>query len=340
MRRDQVVYLDRESPLSVIQERMDVVYREGESAHRHWGMWCDDEPPLLDNSLLLTFARPGVVLFFDALIRFHRADENSPTQMAQVMACLRRLQSQGATVIAFHHRDKKLAAGYRGTAEIPSGCDVLYSLSKEEGNNLVLRAVKARMQVDQVVTFRADWDEARLVPTELNSVLEKRALVEEIRDHIRRNPGISQSGIAKSVNATLVKPVSRWRIQRVLDQHEGSLWRAEHGPSGTKTGYFDLFSTSQKELLIDDSSNTRAQQVVSARPAEPAAGAAAGFVAMESSSSTQPAGAADPCQQVLPTEPADLPRTYEGARAAGGFHGEDATSGRRSDSHDSLGEQP
>jgi len=314
------------------------VYRDGENAHRHWGMWCDDEPPLLDNSLLLTFARPGVVLFFDALIRFHRADENSPSAMSQVMACLRRLQSQGATVIAFHHRDKKLEAGYRGTAEIPSGADVLYSLGKEEGN-LVLRAVKARVQVDQVVTFTADWDEARLVPAELNSVLEKRALVDEIRDQIRRNPGTSQSRIAKNINATLVKPISRWRIQRVLDQHEGSLWRADRGPSGTKTAYFDLFSTSQKELLIDDSSNTRAQQVVDGGPAGPASGAAAGLGTMESGGLTQPAGAADPCQQVLPTQPADLPPTYEGGRSAGGLADMDAQV-RRCRNDDEKGAQP
>ena len=127
---DQVLYLDRENPLSVIQERLDVVYREGEMAHRHWGLWCDEDPPLLEDSLLLEFARPGVVMFFDTLVRFHRADENRPSEMAAIMGYLRRLQSCGATVIVFHHRDKKLEAGYRGTAEIPSGCDVLYSLSK------------------------------------------------------------------------------------------------------------------------------------------------------------------------------------------------------------------
>ena len=148
-------------------------------------------------------------MIFDALIRFHRADENRPSDMANVMGYLRRLQSRGATLIVFHHRDKKLEAGYRGTAEIPAGCDVLYSLGREEGN-LVLRAVKNRVQVDQVVTFKADWENAELVPCDLQSVVEKRALVSEIGNLIQQNPGISQSRIAKCINSSLVKRISRW----------------------------------------------------------------------------------------------------------------------------------
>jgi Bifunctional DNA primase/polymerase, N-terminal/AAA domain/Primase C terminal 1 (PriCT-1) len=334
LRQDEVVYLDRENPLAVIQERLDVVYEEGEAAHKHWGMWCEDEPPLLNNSLLLTFARPGVVLFFDALIRFHNSDENSPTQMAQVMARLRRLQSQGATVIAFHHRDKKLEAGYRGTAEIPSGADVLFSLCKEE-DNLVLRAIKNRVQVDQVVTFRADWDTARLVPSELKSVMERRAMLEDIKKLIRQNPGISQSAIHKRFNATLVQKASRWRVQRVLDQHEGSLWRAERGLSGTKTGYFNLFSTDKRPLLNDDP-EISGQQVAGDPPAEPATDAPAGFEAKGSITSNEPAVAAEPDQQVLSPRPAEPLPPYKGAAQQLGLVG-NPVNGRARDDRDGEG---
>jgi hypothetical protein len=317
----EVLYFDRENPLSVIQERMDVLYRDGEQAHRHWGLWCDDEPPLLDHSLLLGFAHPGAVLIFDTLVRFHSADENSPSQMAKVMACLRRLQSRGAAVIALHHRDKALTAGYRGTAEIPAGCDVLFSLAKDEGK-LVLRALKSRVQVDELVTFTADWDAARLVPSQLNSVMAKRAIIDEIRDRIRRDPGISQSAIAKAINATLVKKVSRWTIQQILDRHEGSLWRAERGPTGTRTGYFDLFSSVSKLPLPDHRPESVHQQVVSGGPAAPADGTPAGLAGKESIASGKPALAADCCQQVLTHEPAGLLPPDSGGQPAGGLAGE------------------
>jgi Bifunctional DNA primase/polymerase, N-terminal/AAA domain/Primase C terminal 1 (PriCT-1) len=312
-RCDQVVYFDRENPLSVVQERMDLLYCDDEKAHRHWGLWCEDEPPLLESSALLDFGGNSIVMFFDTLVRFHRADENRPSEMAQVMGYLRRLQSRGATVIVFHHRDKKLEAGYRGSGEIPSGCDVLYSLSKEEGN-LVLHAVKARMQVDQLVTFRAEWNEGRVEPCESSRAQEKRALVDEIRQQIRRNPGISQSRIVENINATLVRKISRWQIQQILEQHDGALWRVERGPAGSKTAY-DLFT--EKEFLIGGISPFGDQQVVARRPVEPAADAVAGVAPNISITSNEPADPADKGQQVFPTEPADLPPTCTGGRSAG-----------------------
>jgi Bifunctional DNA primase/polymerase, N-terminal/AAA domain/Primase C terminal 1 (PriCT-1) len=313
MRCDNVIYFDRENPLFVIQDRMETVYRENENAHHHWGLWCEDEPPLLDHPLLLEFARPGSVMIFDALIRFHSADENRPTEMAAVMACLRRLQSLGATVIAFHHRDKKLEAAYRGTAEIPAACDILYSLAKEEGDLLVLRSVKARLQVDQVVTFKADWDEATLVPCESNSVANKRALITEIGDQIRRSPGISQSGVVKNINSsTRVERISRWRIQRILDQHEGALWRAEHGSSGNRTAYFDLFSTVKKTTKDGEHSKNQVQQLSLPSPAESVDGSPAASRPKESDISGNAAEPAVGAQRVLSMQPADLLPPYQG----------------------------
>jgi hypothetical protein len=311
-RCDEIIYLDRENPISTIQERMDTVYGEGEEAHRHWGLWCSDEPPLLDSPLLLDFANPGTLLVFDALIRFHSASENNPTEMARVMGYLRRLQSRGATVVVFHHRDKKLEAGYRGTAEIAAGCDLLYSLSKEEGS-LVLRVVKTRIPVDQTVTFKADWDQATLVPSELNSITDKRELIADITDQIRRNPGISQSAIAKNINAGRAVAASRWRVQRVLDQHEGSLWRAERGASGTRTRHFDLFGQGGKKLLVGNGSKDHDQQAVGSRPAEPAARTPASLHPEKSATSEKPAEPARGDQQLFSHQPADLLLTYMGS---------------------------
>src|SRR5262249_14508377 len=93
-----VLYLDRENPLSLVRERLRVLFG-GSSAFRPWGLWCPDEPPLIGDPRLLEFARKDPVLVIDSMIRFHRADENLATQMAPVMASLRELATAGASVV-------------------------------------------------------------------------------------------------------------------------------------------------------------------------------------------------------------------------------------------------
>jgi len=151
------------------------------------------------------------------------------------------------------------------------------------------------------------------VPSELNSVADRRALVVEITDQIRRNPGISQSRIVKNLNSAGVMAVPRWRVQRVLDQHEGALWRAERGASGTRTRYFDLFAPGGKKLLAGDGCKDGDQQVVGSRPAEPAAPAPAGLQPEKSVTSEKPAEPAGGDQQLFSHQPADLLLPYMGS---------------------------
>jgi replicative DNA helicase len=67
----QVLYLDKENPLSLVRDRLQTLFG-GTSQLRPWGLWCPDEPPMIGDPRLLEFARKGPLLIIDSMIRFHR----------------------------------------------------------------------------------------------------------------------------------------------------------------------------------------------------------------------------------------------------------------------------
>jgi len=233
-----VVYLDRENPLTTIRERMVALFEDAEESYKHWGLWLPDEPPLVGSSRYRAFATAGSVLVFDSLVRFHSAEENSPTEMAKVMAALRQLQAAGATIIVIHHRDKKNVAAYRGTVEIMAGADVLYTFSREAEEDLrTLKLAKARSALDTEVTFRVDFDQPALTVTENTKVTRRRDHCAAITTILRnsRNP-VQQSEIVRQMAA---QGISRAVTRRYLDSQEGNLWSSSGGGRGNPKVYFE-----------------------------------------------------------------------------------------------------
>ena len=141
----QVLYLDRENPLSLIRDRLQVLLG-GASDFRPWGLWCTDEPPMIGDPRLLEFAKDGLLIIFDSMIRFHGADENSATEMDQVMARLRQLTTVGASVVVLHHKAKSDTSSYRGSSDIVAGADAVFALAKRD-DLLELRTFKNRFAV-------------------------------------------------------------------------------------------------------------------------------------------------------------------------------------------------
>lgn len=236
IRREHVVYCDRENPLAVVKERMLSFYRDGEQAHKHWGLWLPDQPPDFSSSRYAEFARvPDMVLIFDSLTRFHGSKENDNSEMSRVMAYLRRLQSLGATVVVLHHRDKKMESGYRGGTEILAGCDTLYSLSREPQEDLrTLKLIKSRSALDAEITFRIDWDVPSMTVTDNVKVNRRRdhcALISEI---LRGQDGVQERTIIDQMQA---HGISRTQTRRYLDAHTGSLWSSSGGGRGVPRVY-------------------------------------------------------------------------------------------------------
>ena len=70
--RIECFYLDKENPLMLVRHRMDLIAGGPVSGLHIWGGWLKEEPPLLEDRRLLTWAtryRPLIV--FDSLVRFH-----------------------------------------------------------------------------------------------------------------------------------------------------------------------------------------------------------------------------------------------------------------------------
>jgi archaellum biogenesis ATPase FlaH len=189
-----VLYLDRENPLSVVRERMAMlgITSLGVGSHvteernvvipspprrardllrppqvetstthshpeaRYWGGWLHDSAPGIGDFRLLQAARERhPLIIFDSLIRFHSADENSATEMAAAMQDLRALANAGATVILLHHRAKSETSRYRGSSDIAGGVDLAISVSRDRSAGIIkLDCFKSRFSEEFSMTLR------------------------------------------------------------------------------------------------------------------------------------------------------------------------------------------
>jgi AAA domain len=127
------------------------------------------------------------VLIIDSMIRFHRADENSATQMAPVMATLRELATIGASIIVLHHKSKGETSSYRGSSDIVTGADVALSLVKRDGL-LELRTIKNRFAAEATVQIKPNFETGAFPVVVTTEVLCDSDL-DRLGDIIRTLPG-------------------------------------------------------------------------------------------------------------------------------------------------------
>jgi len=203
-RRTAVLYLDKENPLGLIQQRFDVAAGGVVPGLHYWGPWVTDEPPVLGDARLLAIAeteRPLII--FDSLVRFHAADENDASEMSIVMGHLRRLADAGATVFVIHHRGKTEANKYRGSSDILAGVDTAYSLEQVDGL-LQLHRFKSRFAAESTVALRADLSTGTFEIADLPIAIERENGIALLRDYIDSHPGATQRSICGAV--------ARWRL--------------------------------------------------------------------------------------------------------------------------------
>ena len=222
-----VLLLDRENPLGLMCERLRILW--GNTCPLHpWGLWCQDEPPLIGDRRLVDFSRLGPLIIFDSLIRFHQADENSASSMAPVMTFLRELASAGATVLVLHHKPKSETSAYRGSSEIVAAADVALSLGKRQ-DLLELRTIKNRFSAGETIRIRADFSTGSLIdvccPPEGT---DKDADIDRIASIIGASPGLTQNSVVSNAE------MQRQRAIQLLHQHDGSFWRSEQGPNRSR----------------------------------------------------------------------------------------------------------
>jgi hypothetical protein len=222
-----VLYLDRENRLSVIRNRLDMLNVDDGGPLTIWGRWLKDKPPLIGDPRLIEFARRGrPLIIFDSLVRFHSAQENNATQMAEVSESFMQLTDAGATVAVSHHQGKTPGMKYRGSTDILAGVDVAFAISKKktkERTILTLDCYKHRDVQEFELTLRPDLENGRFEVVDDPSAALLSATIEGIKSAITRNPGLSQNELLEKADL----PETKGR--KILQEHDGVHWDSSRG---------------------------------------------------------------------------------------------------------------
>jgi hypothetical protein len=241
-----VLYLDRENPLPVIRDRLTILGIESLGCAKIWGNWLRDAPPAIGDERLIQIALERCpLLIFDSLIRFHSADENSATEMAQVMGDLRALANVGATVVALHHRAKSETSRYRGSSDIAGGVDTAFAVSRDrQAGILKLDCFKSRFLEEFSITLRPDLaGVGDFVVTDAPETAAAKDDVEKLAQAIRANPGKAQGELLAALG------LPKGRARAMLEQFDGQRWRSERGAHNAKR-FFPLETTATVEIEV------------------------------------------------------------------------------------------
>jgi len=148
----RVLVLDRENPVGVVNDLLDRLGKSDGLLLKFWGGWLEEEAPELGSAIVLNWVRttdPKPVVVVDALIAFHRGDENSSTDTRAFMRQLRAISELGGTVVVLHHNGKaESAKDYRGSSDFKAAFDVGFHVTNWSQDSrldvLRLRCFKSR----------------------------------------------------------------------------------------------------------------------------------------------------------------------------------------------------
>jgi KaiC/GvpD/RAD55 family RecA-like ATPase len=197
MARDgnEVLYLDRDNPLFIAQDRIERFGGKTIDGLMYWGLWSKDEngeslePPYPDSDFLRGAVRTmkTPVLVFDTLATFCSGDENDNSVMGATFKSLRYLANLGATVIVIHHTAKSEGSDYRGASAMEGAVDALIKVvgTIEEGK-------LTRMEVQTKKTRIGDGKTIVYGMVDGVPVRQTETFQDRLFELIKRNPGLSK----------------------------------------------------------------------------------------------------------------------------------------------------
>jgi hypothetical protein len=191
---NEVLYLDRDNPLFIAQERIE---RFGGKTHpnlRFWGLWSKDakgeplEPPFPTSDLLsqCVKAMKNPVVVIDTLAAFSDCDENDNSAMGVTFKALRALTHLGATVLVVHHTAKN-GSWYRGASSMEGAVDIGVLVVSTIENGLITK-IEVQIQKTRI------GDGKPIVYGMVNGIPERKTATFEdlLFDLLERNPGLSK----------------------------------------------------------------------------------------------------------------------------------------------------
>jgi archaellum biogenesis ATPase FlaH len=135
-----ILYLDRDNPLNIVQERTLRIGGSTKKNFVHWGMWMTDQdgqpskPPGPESKLLIEIVKQmkKPVLIFDTLATFLDGDENDNSVVGEMFRHLRYLTILGSTVIVIHHPGKAADSKSRGASSKEGAADAAWMVTSVE----------------------------------------------------------------------------------------------------------------------------------------------------------------------------------------------------------------
>jgi hypothetical protein len=197
----QVLYLDRDNPQFVAQERVKRLWGTTHSNIRYWGLWAKDqrtglysEPPHPTSPFLIEMVKRmnNPVIIFDTLASFLDGDENASEYMGVVFKAFRNLTTLGATVVCIHHPGKDPKSNSRGSSVIEGSSDVCWKVTGTHNadrrlTKITVSSFKTRLGIGKPTTY--DMQDGVPVRRLKSETLEVQNRLLEI---LRTNPGLSK----------------------------------------------------------------------------------------------------------------------------------------------------
>jgi hypothetical protein len=192
---NEVLYLDRDNPLFIAQERIERFGGKTVDGLMYWGLWTKDacgeplEPPYPDSDFLKEAVRQmkNPVVVFDTFATFSSGDENDNAVVGATFKRLRHLTNLGATVLVIHHKGKNAASKYRGASAMEGAVDA--------GVEVVGTVEEGRLTRIEVETFKTRIGDGKPIVYGIRDGIpyrETATFQEVLLDLARRNPGISK----------------------------------------------------------------------------------------------------------------------------------------------------
>jgi hypothetical protein len=229
-----VLYLDYENPSFSVRERLDLMAGGPITGLKVWGTWLEQQPPQIQNEVLLSIAKETKPLIIVDPLRFaHGAQENDSTEMGEVMQYLRYCAAAGGAVVVLHHLAKTEGSTGRGSSAIRDHSDVAFVQEMSEDSGLItLKGSKNRNGELMMVTIRPNYDDGTFEVTDSPKFTKRADDLQKLTQIIEANPGLTQNGIYK------VSGMKKSRLVELLKAGNDSVW--EERKDGPSLRYFAL----------------------------------------------------------------------------------------------------
>jgi len=214
VKRRPVLYVDRENPLFVVKERLHRLRIPKTPDLIIWGGWNDPQPEGPDAGSIIEFCKQRKPLvIFDALIAFHRGDEQNAFETRKHMQTYRALATMGAAVVVLHNTGKsETSKQYRGSSDIKAALDsgyVLEAIDAAAGGALTtVRFVPFKTRIGPVDALHIAYENGRFETAAQRKIPD----VEHLYTALRTHPNSSHRTLTRLLEGLL----SRRRIIELL----------------------------------------------------------------------------------------------------------------------------